>query len=109
MTANALTAAILARVSHDYVGECLLFRLNVIATKTMKGFVRSAPPGASDIIGCVRGIPAAIEVKIGKDKMSLFQVGFSAAWRRAGGVYIIARDLETCMADLAAEVERTRI
>ena len=47
--------------------------------------------GTSDISGVYKGVPLAVEVKIGTDKMSAAQRQYKDDFEAAGGVYIIAR------------------
>ena len=57
---------------------------------------RTAPKkGVSDILACVRGQLIAIEVKIGKDKLSLEQQGFLENIKNAGGKSMVATDFES--------------
>jgi len=66
--------------------------------------------GQGDITGILPcGTRCEIEVKIGRDRMSDKQEAFRRMIMSRGGLYIIARDLETCMAELAAEVKRGEI
>jgi Holliday junction resolvase len=58
-------------------------------------FRASAKKGVSDILACFKGILVAVEVKIGKDKLSDEQVGFMRNVIYAGGFAFIASDMET--------------
>ena len=49
-------------------------------------------PGSGDIMGAAAGRPIAIEAKTSVGRQSQQQIHFQAAWERAGGVYILARD-----------------
>lgn len=61
-----------------------------------RGGYRTAPKkGVSDILACYKGRLIAIEVKIGKDRLSPEQEGFLANIDATGGITCIARDLST--------------
>lgn len=51
--------------------------------------------GISDIIGLVRGKFVAIELKVGKNRLTALQSRFLAEVRRAWGIGIVAYDVET--------------
>jgi len=112
-SANDITKLLLLAISEKYKPACLMFRLNVIVAAASRGggrggVVRSAPNGSPDLIGCVglpdgpslpggRSCAVAIEVKAGKDRLGPDQVAFRGAWLAAGGVYIVARDVDRTM------------
>lgn len=56
-----------------------------------------AKRGVADILGCVppSGQLIAVEVKIGKDKLSLEQEGFLENISSTGGNYYVAKDFES--------------
>lgn len=115
MNSNEITKSLLLAISEKYKPACVVFRLNVIVATASRGggrggVVRSAPNGSPDLIGACRGVPLAIEVKSGKDRMGPAQVAFRGAWLAAGGVYIVARDVERTMEmlDLALKGEPRR-
>lgn len=71
-------------------------------------FMRMAEPGTADLIGVLRGVPIAIEVKTPTGKVQDSQREWGEAWTRAGGVYIIARGVGDLYQMLAwPEKERT--
>ncbi len=47
--------------------------------------------GTPDCSGIWKGKPVAIEVKIGKDRMSQAQIEYKEDFEKAGGIYIIAK------------------
>jgi hypothetical protein len=51
--------------------------------------------GTADIHAIIKGRHASIEVKIGKDKLSEFQVKEQARIEKAGGLYFVAKDMES--------------
>ena len=57
---------------------------------------RLAPKkGVSDVLGCYRGRLLAIEVKIGKDRLSPEQQGFLKNVEHHGGSVFVARDFSS--------------
>lgn len=99
-SSGQLTSNLLVEINRRYQPRCLIFRLNVIAGKIDKRFVRSAPPGVADIIGAIRNRAIAIEIKAGQDRMRKNQIDFRDSWIRAGGIHVVARSVEQAMADL---------
>jgi penicillin-binding protein-related factor A (putative recombinase) len=60
------------------------------------GRFRSAPKkGVADVLGLYRGKFMAIEVKIGKDRLSLEQEGFLRNIEHYGGLVFVAKDFES--------------
>ena len=60
-----------------------------------RGGFRTAPKkGVSDILAVFKGLPIAIEVKIGKDKLSDEQDGFLKNFTHAGGMATVAKSFE---------------
>ena len=49
--------------------------------------------GSSDISATIKGRSVKIEVKFGKDRQSEFQKAYQRTIERAGGVYIIAKNM----------------
>ena len=61
-----------------------------------RGVYRTAPKkGVSDILACYRGRLVAVEVKVGRDRLSPEQDGFLKNIRHAGGIAFVARDFES--------------
>lgn len=58
--------------------------------------------GQWDSVHCIKGRFVAIEVKIGRDRLTKEQVNFGKAVERAGGVAIVARSLDDVAAGLEA-------
>lgn len=72
------------------------YRNNSGATKTEHGsFLRYGYPGSPDIIAVVKGTYIGIEVKDIKGKLSPSQIAFQKELEKAGGIYIVARDIDT--------------
>lgn len=65
--------------------------------------------GLADIIGVCGGIAIAIEVKVGRDELSDDQQRFRRNWTRCGGVFIEARGVDECLAELGAEISRAEL
>lgn len=60
-----------------------------------KGLFRTAPKkGVADILACYKGRLIAVEVKIGKDRLSPEQEGFLKNIEHYGGSSCVARTLE---------------
>jgi len=101
-SANSITAELLLKINEKYQPAVLLFRLNVIVASASRGggrggVIRSAPNGSPDLIGSMRGTPVAIEIKAGEDRLNPAQRAFRGAWLGAGGIYIVAGDVERTM------------
>lgn len=63
---------------------------------TKKGNFRAASKkGVADILGCHKGILLAIEIKIGKDRLSDEQEGFLKNIAYHGGKSVVAKDFES--------------
>lgn len=71
---------------------------NVFGKKVQLGKGKYIPTtgrkGTSDISGVFEGVPLAVEVKIGKDRMSKAQEIYKTQFERAGGWFCIARSFE---------------
>lgn len=71
---------------------------NVFGKKVQLGKGKYIPTtgrnGTADISGILKRVPLAIEVKIGKDRMSEAQKAYKADFERAGGWYCIARSFD---------------
>lgn len=69
---------------------------NIIGQQMKLGSGRYIPGtgrnGTSDCSGIWKGRPIAIEVKIGKDRISEAQKEYQKDFELAGGVYIVAKD-----------------
>lgn len=108
-SATPLTNQLLLAISARWPMQSLCWRQNVtlahVPTKDGLRPVRSCPNGTADIMGCVKGCAIAIEVKVGRDKLSSAQVKWRDAWVKAGGVYVEAREFEGAMGELSRQVE----
>lgn len=59
------------------------------------GVYRTAPKkGVSDILAVYKGRLIAIEIKIGKDRLSPEQEGFLKNVERAGGLWFVAKEFK---------------
>src|SRR3990172_3171371 len=54
----------------------------------------AAKKGVSDVLACFQGRLIAIEIKIGKDRLSDEQIGFTRNIIHAGGIAFIATSFE---------------
>lgn len=108
MTANDLISHLLIRVPQAFP-TARVWRLNNGAFYNPAGrLIRVGPKGLPDVDGWIgidgRAVRLAIEVKVGRDKMSPEQESFKNALNAAGGIYVIARTVEDCIAALQARV-----
>lgn len=62
----------------------------VEGAKGKKRMIRGAPAGTSDIIACYRSRFVAIECKIGRNKMTVYQEDFMHRISHAGGYHVLA-------------------
>lgn len=129
MTANELTASLLIEIPKRFP-QARVWRQNTgagVAMESVKkaiacinrGSYREAIGwlvrpikfgilGGADISGIMSmkmgavtvGLRMEIEVKVGKDRQSEEQRGFQEMILAAGGIYILARDVEQCIAEL---------
>ena len=91
--ANQLTNQILQFL---YENGAYAWRQNTggIYDKNIGIYRMSAKKGVSDILACYKGKLIAIEVKIGKDRLSPEQAGFIQNIIHAGGSAFVACDFE---------------
>ncbi|NBW07832.1 MAG: VRR-NUC domain-containing protein [Caulobacteraceae bacterium] len=67
--------------------------------------VKYGVPGVPDIIGVLPdGRWLGVEVKVGRDKQSEQQLNFQSMLEQRGGVYVVARDLDTAVAEVKRRV-----
>ncbi len=109
LTANQITSGILVALSERYHPQCHVFRVNVLVARAGRGTVRSAPVGTADLIGCVRGLPVAIEIKAGRDRLSTEQKLFAEQWSKSGGLYVVAKNVEDCMREIEKEIRSREV
>jgi hypothetical protein len=99
---TALVKSLLVAISEKYMPRCMVWNLNVLVGGAERNFTRSAPNGSADIVGAIDpgdgvGRAVAVECKTGTGDLSERQRAFRGAWLAAGGVYIVARDVERTM------------
>lgn len=112
VTANELTASLLIEIPKRFP-QCRVRRNNrVDAMAIGRGGrprrVRAGIDGQGDICGTFPvywvgrkfGVSLEIEVKVGRDKQRESQKNFEHMITEAGGIYIIARDVEGCLKEL---------
>ena len=90
--ANALTKCIVQYI--EYNGG-FASRINNMGTYRpgLQRYTRSnSKKGIADIMGTYKGISLNIEVKIGRDKLSEYQIQVQEKVTKAGGIYYIARN-----------------
>lgn len=94
-TANRITANVL-RIVNGQPG-CVAYRINNVGVWDAAKQVHrkgNTEKGIPDILGSVRGRMLAVEVKAGRDKMSLDQLHRKAEIERAGGLFFEARSTD---------------
>lgn len=102
----SLTNNLLLAISDAYGRSACVQRINVIVARTHNRTVRSATPGTADVVGVVESRAIACEIKAGRDRMRPAQLLFQQAWERAGGIYLIVRDVDQAMAELRERLGR---
>ena len=114
-SANPLNDSIREQASLRFNGHVVLWRNNVLKAMVQgrngkPRMMQAGMEGQADLSGIMPdGRRLEVETKTPRDKMSDKQIAFRRMIMSRGGVYIIARDLETCMAELAAEVKRGEV
>jgi hypothetical protein len=68
-----------------------------IFDRKIGGYRTAAKRGVSDILACFKGQLIAIEIKIGKDRLSPEQEGFILSVNHTGGKAFVVHDLEEFM------------
>jgi hypothetical protein len=95
---DVLTNDLRVALSAKYGRGAYFDRYNVIAMQTdTRGMIKSCQKGTADLLGVIKGYAVAIEVKAGKDRQRESQKNFQECWERAGGVYLICRNVEETM------------
>ena len=90
-------------IDHIYRAGGYVWRaasVGVFDTKQMH-FRAAAKKGVSDVLACFKGRLIAVEIKIGTDRLSEEQEGFMRNVEHAGGVAIVATDIESFKAEWA--------
>ncbi len=92
--ANELTNQI---IDHVYKAGGYAWRSSSVGVFDSKRamFRASAKKGVSDILVVFKGILVAVEVKIGKDRLSPEQEGFMQNIQNAGGCAFVASDFNS--------------
>lgn len=94
-TANQITRNILRAVNMQ--PGCVAYRVNNVGVWDEAKKVHrkgNTEKGIPDIVGCIKGRSLWVEVKAGRDKMSLDQLHRKAEIERAGGLYFEARSTD---------------
>lgn len=97
---TALVKRLQVAICERYMPRCFEFNLQVMVGDEHRRWTRSAPNGASDIVACIDGRWVSLEAKTGAGKLTERQRTFRDAIIRAGGVYIVARDVDAAMREL---------
>src|SRR5688500_5724333 len=78
----------------DLGGVVLPITVGVFRNIGDRRVVKIGIPGSSDLLACIGGRFVEIEGKVGRDRRRPEQAKFQAAVEAAGGVYVLARDVE---------------
>ena len=78
--------------SRQTVQDVLGHTRTIGSIKWIKG---TGTNGTADISATIKGRSVKVEVKIGKDKQSDFQIKYQFNIERAGGIYFVAKDFES--------------
>ena len=70
--------------------------------------IRGAEKGTADILACYKGRYLAIEVKHGKNRPTIDQLNFGTKVRDAGGLFLVAWDVDAVNA-LLNDIDEERI
>ena len=83
-------------IQHIYSSGGFAFRASStgIYDSKMGGYRTAAKKGVSDVLACFKGRFIAIEIKIGKDRLSLEQEGFMSNIQHVGGIAFVAKDFD---------------
>ena len=115
MTANELTAALLIEIPKRFPNIRVWRNNRVDAMAVGRNGklrrIKAGLDGQADISGIIgpTGRRLEIEVKVGKDSQSQDQQAFDAMITGHGGLYFVARDLETTLSLLGGGGEYTGI
>ena len=108
ISAGLLTAMILIEVPKRFPAGTRCWRSSVLVGRALHDdrILRAGLKGQSDISGIMApsGRFLAIEVKVGKDRMRTHQEAFRSMILRAGGIHVIARDLEQAIKDIEGQL-----
>lgn len=108
-TANGITRNIIRAVNMQ--PGCVAYRINNVGVWDAEKSVHRAgntEKGLPDIFACIRGKMVAIEVKAGRDKLSVEQLQRKFEIERAGGIYFEARSTDAFL-DWFAEILKQTI
>jgi hypothetical protein len=90
--AELLRAVLIELGSHP---DVLVYRAQPIVAKAPGGrVIRALPKGHPDVLCCIRGRYVALELKSERGRQTPEQVAFQTAVERAGGQYLVIRDVD---------------
>lgn len=103
--ANRITADILLEIPAKFPGS-RAWRNNVLVARIDGRVLRAGLKGQADITGIAApsGRRIEIEVKADRDRMRPEQIAFRDAILAAGGIHVIARDVEGALEDLRKQL-----
>lgn len=76
----------------------MFWRQNCGSARRGKAFVRFAPPGTADILGCVAGAFIALEIKREGEDQNPAQVAWQRMVEDSGGIYRVVRSVSEALA-----------
>ena len=77
--------------------------VGVFDTKQMRHRA-AAKKGVADVLACHRGRLVAVEIKIGKDRLSDEQEGFLKNIQATGGIALVAKDFDSFVSSWENEI-----
>jgi hypothetical protein len=105
---DVLTGLLLAEIPRRFPPGTRCWKSGVLVGRALhdERLLRAGLPGQSDISGIMApsGRYLAVEVKARKDRMHEKQEAFRAMILRAGGIHVIARDLEQAIKDIEGQL-----
>ena len=85
----------------------LVLRQNVGVASDDKGnVVKFGTPGQADLRCVITGLAVEVECKSATGTQSLKQLNYEAAYTRAGGLYIVARDPQEAVREIQSGIDR---
>lgn len=91
--ANSLTLKVINHIYQEGGYAWRATSVGVFDTKQAR-FRASAKKGVADVLACFKGHLIAVEIKIGKDRLSGEQEGFLKNIQHAGGIAIVAKNFD---------------
>jgi len=106
---NAITRSIDQALAIMYGPRALVVRVQAGSFNVGEHFIRGAAPGTADLIGCIDGMPVAIEVKTKTGRQTDTQREWAERWTGAGGLYVLARSATEALEAIGHAADRRRV